>query len=386
MAAMNRKRLQRQSTRPSRYQNNGDFMIDYDSVNGGNDEYKDDEGNDQEISQRKQSSSLKHELTVSFAGQVYVFKEVSPEKVQAVLLLLGGREITTTGPTADSPFPINRGVDEALQHSNHSRRIASLARFREKRKERCFEKKVQSSKEVAQRMQHKNGQILSLSETKTKGLAGSSSWASPQSSYQDISTPAAEIVDSKCQHCGIAEKSTPVMHSGPAGPRSLCNACGLMWRNKEVSGETTAITMEAENLTSNDKQETSSETNTSIVGGDSLAAKDEQVGTEDMRPSSLEIGNCFAGSYEQRTAEDLTMSVPEAIDNSAASFDEQSAQDSGLVAQSLWGDFSAISSSNFWDLQGTNNDLAQDSTDIGIPSILFHQIVANDAFLGSGLL
>ena len=35
-----------------------------------------------------------------------------------------------------------------------------------------------------------------------------------------------------CQHCGISEKSTPAMRRGPSGPRTLCNACGLMWANK----------------------------------------------------------------------------------------------------------------------------------------------------------
>lgn len=35
-----------------------------------------------------------------------------------------------------------------------------------------------------------------------------------------------------CQHCGISEKLTPAMRRGPAGPRTLCNACGLMWANK----------------------------------------------------------------------------------------------------------------------------------------------------------
>ncbi|MCH84406.1 GATA transcription factor 24-like, partial [Trifolium medium] len=28
------------------------------------------------------------------------------------------------------------------------------------------------------------------------------------------------------------EKHTPAMRRGPAGPRTLCNACGLMWANK----------------------------------------------------------------------------------------------------------------------------------------------------------
>lgn len=37
---------------------------------------------------------------------------------------------------------------------------------------------------------------------------------------------------SRCKHCGISSKSTPMMRRGPAGPRTLCNACGLKWANK----------------------------------------------------------------------------------------------------------------------------------------------------------
>lgn len=36
----------------------------------------------------------------------------------------------------------------------------------------------------------------------------------------------------RCHHCGISAKSTPMMRRGPDGPRTLCNACGLMWANK----------------------------------------------------------------------------------------------------------------------------------------------------------
>ncbi|RWV81060.1 hypothetical protein BHE74_00027120 [Ensete ventricosum] len=39
---------------------------------------------------------------------------------------------------------------------------------------------------------------------------------------------------SSCHHCGISSKSTPMMRRGPDGPRTLCNACGLMWANKVV--------------------------------------------------------------------------------------------------------------------------------------------------------
>lgn len=48
---------------------------------------------------------------------------------------------------------ILQGVVDTPKRSNLSRRIASLVRFREKRKERCFDKKIRYSvrKEVAQR-------------------------------------------------------------------------------------------------------------------------------------------------------------------------------------------------------------------------------------------
>lgn len=39
----------------------------------------------------------------------------------------------------------------------------------------------------------------------------------------------------RCQHCGVSENNTPAMRRGPAGPRTLCNACGLMWANKVCS-------------------------------------------------------------------------------------------------------------------------------------------------------
>ena len=37
---------------------------------------------------------------------------------------------------------------------------------------------------------------------------------------------------SRCTHCGVSSKSTPMMRRGPSGPRSLCNACGLFWANR----------------------------------------------------------------------------------------------------------------------------------------------------------
>ncbi|KAB5568808.1 hypothetical protein DKX38_002601 [Salix brachista] len=174
-------------------------------------------------------TSRTSELTLSFEGEVYVFPAVTPEKVQAVLLLLGGRDIPTAVPTIEVQYDQNnRGVGDTPKRSNLSRRIASLVRFREKRKERCFDKKIRYTvrKEVAQRMHRKNGQFASLKEN-----PGGSSWDSSQSCVQD-GTPCSETVVRRCKHCGVSENNTPAMRRGPAGPRTLCNACGLMWANK----------------------------------------------------------------------------------------------------------------------------------------------------------
>ncbi|KAG6487491.1 hypothetical protein ZIOFF_056077 [Zingiber officinale] len=86
----------------------------------------------------------RNQLTLSFQGEVYVFDSVSPEKVQAVLLLLGGHEMQAgSNPFPSSSIPTKRGD---MPH-----RIASLMRFREKRKEHNFEKKIRYivCKEVA---------------------------------------------------------------------------------------------------------------------------------------------------------------------------------------------------------------------------------------------
>ncbi|XP_058733255.1 GATA transcription factor 24-like [Vicia villosa] len=169
------------------------------------------------------------ELTISFQGHVYVFPSVTPQKVQAVLLLLEGHETPNTVPT--SHFLVHQnyqdiwGINDTSRNSKHSRRFASLIRFREKRKDRCFEKKIRYTcrKEVAARMLRKNGQFTSLKEEY-------GSHAENQDSNNG--TPCAKSTEHRCQHCGIGEKSTPVMRRGPSGPRSLCNACGLMWANK----------------------------------------------------------------------------------------------------------------------------------------------------------
>nr|GLL23802.1 GATA transcription factor 24-like [Ipomoea trifida] len=167
------------------------------------------------------------QLTLSFQGEVYVFDAVSPEKVQAVLLLLGGYEVPSGIPAAAVAPQSHRGMGEYPGRFSQPQRIASLNRFREKRKERCFDKKIRYTvrKEVALRMQRKKGQFTSSKWVSDE--AGSSSADRNSSSGQEEQ----EIF---CTHCGISSKATPMMRRGPAGPRSLCNACGLKWANKGI--------------------------------------------------------------------------------------------------------------------------------------------------------
>ncbi|KAL5213165.1 hypothetical protein ABZP36_024012 [Zizania latifolia] len=161
-------------------------------------------------------------LTLSFQGEVYVFESVSAERVQAVLLLLGGRELT----------PGSGSVPSSASYSkNFPHRMASLLRFREKRKERNFDKKIRYTvrKEVALRMQRNRGQFTS-SKSKSEEATSTvtSSDGSPNWGAVEGRPPSA----AECHHCGISATSTPMMRRGPDGPRTLCNACGLMWANK----------------------------------------------------------------------------------------------------------------------------------------------------------
>ncbi|KAI3724489.1 hypothetical protein L2E82_36268 [Cichorium intybus] len=144
-----------------------------------------------------------NQFTLSFQGQVYVFDSVSPEK--------------------------DLGTSQRL---NVSQRLSSLMRLREKRKERNFEKKFRYTvrKEVALRMQRNEGQFTSSKPVHEDSVSAATSWDSNQGWNSDGS--GSQHQETVCRHCGINEKSTPLMHRGPDGLRTLCNACGLMWANK----------------------------------------------------------------------------------------------------------------------------------------------------------
>ncbi|KAJ8760049.1 hypothetical protein K2173_010905 [Erythroxylum novogranatense] len=172
------------------------------------------------------------QLTLSFQGQVYVFNSVSAEKVQAVLLLLGGREVPSNSPALPTGAQQNnRGLTGVPQRFNAPQRVASLIRFREKRKERNFDKKIRYAvrKEVALRMQRNKGQFTSSKPNQDDSASAVTSWGSNESFGSESNGSQQDAV---CRHCGISEKCTPMMRRGPEGPRTLCNACGLMWANK----------------------------------------------------------------------------------------------------------------------------------------------------------
>ncbi|KAJ7962681.1 GATA transcription factor [Quillaja saponaria] len=180
-----------------------------------------------------QGSDSGDQLTLSFQGQVYVFDSVSPEKVQAVLLLLGGREIPPSMPA----IPINSHHNNQDLSSSQTKfgipqRLASLIRFREKRKDRNFDKKIRYTvrKEVALRMQRNKGQFTSSKSNHDDSATADTNWGASESWASDSN--GAQQQDIICRHCGISEKCTPMMRRGPEGPRTLCNACGLMWANK----------------------------------------------------------------------------------------------------------------------------------------------------------
>ncbi|KAL6179299.1 hypothetical protein ACLB2K_050815 [Fragaria x ananassa] len=166
------------------------------------------------------------QLTLSFRGQVYVFDSVTPEKVQAVLLLLGGSESSSGNQGGDMAMQNQRAITEFPAGCTQPHRAASLNRFRQKRKERNFDKKVRYSvrQEVALRMQRNKGQF-----TSSKKSDGDYSWGSGPESRQDDNN-----AETSCTHCGTSSKCTPMMRRGPSGPRSLCNACGLFWANRGV--------------------------------------------------------------------------------------------------------------------------------------------------------
>ncbi|XAR53013.1 hypothetical protein NMG60_11021390 [Bertholletia excelsa] len=264
------------------------------------------------------------ELTVSFEGEVYVFPAVTPEKVQAVLMLLGGHDIPSSVPTSEFLLQQNNKslghVGDASQCSNLTQRIASLIRFQEKRKERCFEKKIRYTcrKEVAQRMYRRNGQFASL---KSSYKMAGGEWDSSDSTSQP------EL--RKCQHCGISEKSTPAMRRGPSGPRTLCNACGLMWANKGTLRNLTKAGR-VSSLDQNDPGTPFDVKPLTTEPENHYHNQAEEGSPEETKPPVMESGNLPFIQKKQGLVEnaEAASDCPRIIiENSSPNFDEQETLD-----------------------------------------------------------
>ncbi|KAL2527846.1 GATA transcription factor 25-like [Forsythia ovata] len=163
------------------------------------------------------------QVALSFGGRVFVFDGVTADKVQAVLLLLGGCQMDPGTLGVDAASQRHRASMDNTPLCSDPKRAESLNRFRQKRKERCFEKKIRYNvrQEVALRMQRRNGQFASRKSEKSTTMD-----ATQESGKEE------KEQDTLCTHCGTSSKATPMMRRGPAGPRTLCNACGLFWVNK----------------------------------------------------------------------------------------------------------------------------------------------------------
>ncbi|XP_026449509.1 GATA transcription factor 24-like isoform X2 [Papaver somniferum] len=320
---------------------------DYDG-GGGGDETEDDlqdipvnsGGNFRNASTRTRTS----ELTLAFEGEVYVFPSITYEKVQAVLLLLGGRDIPTAVPAVDVSYHQNDRVfnaaSDAPRRSNLSKRIDSLVKFREKRKERNFDKKIRYNvpKEVSQKMHRKKGQFASSKQAK-QGRVNSSSRDSSQFLLQGDVTPRSEVGSRRCSHCGTSESSTPAMRRGPAGPRTLCNACGLMWANKGTlrdlsKGGKTPLSFQNGQGTRKDTKALPTDTRDlspdldeegtpeDVRRGASYGDMDEQGSPDDLKPSR-KIRNSYADS-DQELFEDYTKPLAFHMKKSSAKCKEPS--------------------------------------------------------------
>jgi len=146
-------------------------------------------------------------------------------------------------------------------------------------------------------MHRKNGQFASL---KNSFKVAGENWDSSDG------TPCPAPILRRCQHCGISEKSTPAMRRGPAGPRSLCNACGLMWANKGTLRDLTK------------------------AGRTISFDQNEPETPADIKPSTMEPENSYANQDEQDfldVAEAVTEHLSIQLDNPSIGLDEQETLD-----------------------------------------------------------
>ncbi|KAI8872318.1 hypothetical protein GQ42DRAFT_161416 [Ramicandelaber brevisporus] len=63
-------------------------------------------------------------------------------------------------------------------------------------------------------------------------VAASTSLTSPSASSAGLSAQAIANSNKRCEYCG--SRSTPMWRRGPAGAGTLCNACGVKWKNGKI--------------------------------------------------------------------------------------------------------------------------------------------------------
>ncbi|KAK3237423.1 hypothetical protein CYMTET_52501 [Cymbomonas tetramitiformis] len=166
-------------------------------------------------------------LTLNYQGDQWVFEAVHPEKFHLIMRILAGPRTTgADGAARLESKGSSKHSTELPARMPQSQRLHSLARFRNKRKERRYDKRIRYTvrKEVAQKMHRNKGQFASARSVDGAEASGSV--------LGEDGERLPGGVERTCKHCGAAEGSTPMMRRGPDGPRTLCNACGLMWANK----------------------------------------------------------------------------------------------------------------------------------------------------------
>lgn len=85
-------------------------------------------------------------------------------------------------------------------------------------------------REVALRMQRNKGRFTSAKSKNDESASAEMNCGTSEGLMAD--NDGSQQQDNVCRQCNISEKCTPMMRRGPEGPRTLCNACGLMWANK----------------------------------------------------------------------------------------------------------------------------------------------------------
>ncbi|KAK6916194.1 CCT domain [Dillenia turbinata] len=261
------------------------------------------------------TSAAADQLTLSFQGEVYVFDSVSPEKVQAVLLLLGGYEVPSAVTPLSTVGQNQQGLGDFTGRSSQPQRAASLSRFREKRKERCFDKKIRYTvrKEVALR----KGQFTSSKMTSENAGSASSGWNASDGSRQDDG-----MLETSCTHCGISSKSTPMMRRGPAGPRTLCNACGLKWANKGVLRDLAKVPLEkVEPVTKAEIDVTNAAIKSAVTGEAQKCAINNSTNKMSTSNGDTSAINGEAHEYAKNNAADITS--PSNGDNSVVTVERK---------------------------------------------------------------